>query len=182
MTPRDDRGEELHSDLLDGAPEEVPAPRPRLRASLLATVAAGSRFEGFARRLGVLLDLPDEQVRSLLEQARHASCEPWVNGGGGIRLLHFAGGPRVANADCGFVYLEPGVAFPYHRHMGDEWALVLEGSAQDDSGRVARAGDLLYGPAGSAHSFRAIGPGPFLFAVVLQGGLDFRRPDSDHEA
>jgi quercetin dioxygenase-like cupin family protein len=68
------------------------------------------------------------------------------------------------------VHLGPGARFPLHRHGGGEWALVLSGSAEEEgSGERWAPGDLCFRPPGSGHAFRALGPAPFLFAVVLRG-------------
>jgi quercetin dioxygenase-like cupin family protein len=52
---------------------------------------------------------------------------------------------------------------------------VLQGRAEEDTGRVWEPGDLVCNPAGSVHSFRASGPEPFAFVVVLHEGLEFVR-------
>jgi putative transcriptional regulator len=91
-----------------------------------------------------------------------------------VRLLHLAGGPRVASADCGLVRIEPGARFPRHRHLGDEWSLVLAGEAEEGTGARWAPGDLVHRPADSAHAFRVVSAEPLVFAVVLQGGLELR--------
>lgn len=152
-------------------------PRQELRGQLLASLDPETRFEGFVERLSVLFDLAAPRVRELLGARRDPYAEEWASGlVPGNRLLHFDGGPRVAAADCGLVYLEPGLEFPNHRHLGTEWALSLEGRAQESGGSIWEPGDLVQRPAGSAHSFRAMGDGPYLFAVVLFGGIDLVEP------
>ncbi len=47
----------------------------------------------------------------------------------------------------------PGTVIPEHVHGGVEWALMLEGSMEDDEG-VCTAGNLVLRPAGSRHSPR----------------------------
>jgi quercetin dioxygenase-like cupin family protein len=59
------------------------------------------------------------------------------------------------------VDLEPGVAFPNHRHPGEEIIYVLAGSLQyqlDGKPPVTlKAGDVLFIPAGVVHSARNVG-------------------------
>lgn len=166
--------DELERDLLElELPEEpAAAPRPELRASVLA-ISQG-RLDGFVRRLAAFLDLGAERARELVGQVPRVSLAPWVDDRvSGVRLLHFDGGPRRAGADCGLVHVAPGVVYPRHRHRGEEWSFVLHGSALEDSGRVLAPGDLVHHPAGSRHSFQALGREPFVFAVVLREGIEF---------
>jgi len=59
------------------------------------------------------------------------------------------------------VDLAPGVAFPSHRHPGEEIIYVLAGSLQyrlDGKPPVTlRAGDVLFIPAGTVHSAKNVG-------------------------
>jgi putative transcriptional regulator len=91
--------------------------------------------------------------------------------------LHFEGGARVASADCGVVRIEPGVRFVEHTHEGDEWSLVLAGSAEEEgTGAAWLPGDLVHRAAGSRHAFRVTSAEPLVFAVVLEGAV---RPTED---
>jgi quercetin dioxygenase-like cupin family protein len=171
------RPDELHPDLLetDALASDPLEPTPALRARLLATVSGATPLDGFAERLAGLVDLGAERARELLRATLHVAPPVWeAERIPGVHLLHFAGGPRHRDADCGLVHLAPGVRFPMHRHGGDEWALVLSGFAEEEeSGERWGPGDLCFRPGGSDHAFRALGPAPFLFAVVLRGGLSF---------
>ncbi|MBD0320432.1 MAG: cupin domain-containing protein [Gemmatimonadetes bacterium] len=61
------------------------------------------------------------------------------------------------------VELEPGVAFPRHRHPGEEVVNVISGTLRYDvEGRppvTLRAGDVLFIPAGTVHAARNVGRG-----------------------
>ncbi len=60
------------------------------------------------------------------------------------------------------VDLEPGVAFPSHTHPGEEIIYVLEGTWQYEIGGkqvTAKAGDVLFVPAGVIHSAKNAGTG-----------------------
>ena len=164
------------ADLLDesGLGAEPIAPGAALRAAVLGTIASGTRLSGFTERLARMFDLGRERAGELIREAGGPAEAGWVTVPvlPGVRLLHFAGGPRVAAADCGLVRLEPGARFPRHRHAGDEWSFVLAGEAEEE-GTGARwiPGDLLHRTSGTAHAYRVVSPEPLVFAVVLHGGL-----------
>lgn len=148
-------------------------PSQQVRTRLFASLHPQTRFAGFVERVAQLFDLSLERAQELLQAIQMAPAAPWeVSPIPGIRLFHFESGPQVAAAEnCGLVHMEPGSIFPPHQHVGDEWALVLQGRCQEDSGKIFGLGDLIYKKAGSEHSFRVLGDEPFVFAVVLYGGL-----------
>ncbi|MEL7451469.1 MAG: cupin domain-containing protein, partial [Pseudomonadota bacterium] len=94
-----------------------------------------------------------------------------------VELLHFAGGPAVATADCGLVRIEAGTQFPYHTHIGTETALILAGCLEDHDGQVYYPGDVSFMEPGSGHTFKAIGDDDLLLAVVINEGLSFAPPE-----
>jgi quercetin dioxygenase-like cupin family protein len=174
MTEADRRRAGVHPDLLEAdavAEGATLAPSATRRAELLATLRPATLLEGYVARLAAFLDLPTERARELVR------CIPdetgWVvEALPGVRLYHFAGGPRHATSDCGLVHIAPGTRFPRHVHVGDEWLFVLAGSAEEEgTGAVWSPGDLLRCLPGSAHAFRALGDVPFVFAVVLTDGI-----------
>jgi quercetin dioxygenase-like cupin family protein len=60
------------------------------------------------------------------------------------------------------VDLEPGYIFPSHTHPGEEIIYVLEGTWQYEiAGKpvTAKAGDVLFVPAGTIHSAKNVGSG-----------------------
>lgn len=143
-------------------------PSAGLRGRLLASVAApAGRFAPMIDRLAALIDAGAERAEALLEGLGDPGR--WLPMLPGIGLVHIEGGPAVAGADVGFVRIEAGVRFPFHRHLGDERVLVLQGEVLDDSGERARAGDLLAMPAGGAHAFRAGDAEALIYAVVVFG-------------
>ena len=148
-------------------------PSERIRDSLLAGLDPSTRFEGFVERVVAFFDLPVDRAREILSALDDVAGGAWEAGPApGSRVFHLDGGSRVAAADCGLVHVEPGRVFHPHRHIGDEWSLVLQGRAQEDSGRFWDVGDILYKPPGSVHGFRALGDVPFVFAVVLHEGIE----------
>jgi quercetin dioxygenase-like cupin family protein len=61
------------------------------------------------------------------------------------------------------VDLDPGVAFPRHRHPGEEIIYVIEGSLEYEvEGKppiTLKAGDVLFIPAGTIHAAKNVGTG-----------------------
>jgi len=148
------------------------APSLETRGKLLASV--GGDLEGFVPRLQALFGLSAQRIRELLDQTKRVQQPPWEPGPGpGIRLLHFDGGAKLAGAHCGLVWMAPGGRFPAHRHQGREVILVLSGGAEQKRGPPLRPGDPLVSHADSSHALRATEDEPLLFAVVLEGGLDW---------
>ncbi len=83
-------------------------------------------------------------------------------------------GPRLAGAIAAIGWLQPNAGFPAHAHGESETTLVLEGGfAEDGTGEEVWRGDELFKGEGSAHSFRVIGDGPCVSAVLVTGGLTF---------
>ncbi len=167
-------GRDPEADLLDerGLGAEAATPRPGLRVAVLGTIAAGTKLSGFSERVARLFDLGRERAGELILVAGGGAADWEAFPVAGVRLFHLAGGPRVAGADCGLVRIEPGVRFPAHRHVGDEWSLILAGEAEEE-GTGARwiPGDLVHRPPGSVHAYRVVGREPLVFAVVLHGGI-----------
>lgn len=156
-------------------------PHPGVFTDLLASIAereprperptAADRFAELIDRVAALFDLTRERVRTLLDLVDEPAA--WRPGKvPGIRLLDLRGGAAIAGADAGLVRLEPGVTFPYHRHVGGEAVLVLEGSFVGDDGVVTGRGEGLRFEPESRHDFTARAEG-CLFAVVIWQGLDF---------
>jgi putative transcriptional regulator len=148
-------------------------PPARVRERVLTSVEPGMRFTGFVDRLTTFLDLGAERVRDLLAMVARVPQAPWQESRlPGVRFFDFQGGPRVATARCGFVHLVPGAVFPRHRHLGDEWAWVLQGRVDDTGGQLAAPGDLSYQPTGSEHSFRVLDGEPLILVVVSHEGFE----------
>jgi len=153
-------------------------PHPAARTSLLASIAEeeaqdaqADRFGALTGRLADFFELPLRRVRALVELIDDPAA--WSRGpADGIKLIHLHAGPRFADADPGFVILEPGATFPHHRHVGGELVLVLEGSFVDADGAVLRAGDTQDLASDTSHFFVAQDQGCIL-AVIIRDGLDF---------
>lgn len=143
-------------------------PSNTLKQSILATLNKTTPFEGYTERFMALFDLNKEQVRELLKKAAAVTDNTFKPSGiPGAQLFYFNGGPRVSSATCGLLKLEPGRIFPAHQHQGNEHALILQGSAIDQSGQSYHPGDVMHYRKGSSHAFRADDTTPLIFAVVL---------------
>jgi hypothetical protein len=136
----------------------------------MASVGGGT-LERFSKRLGALFDVTVDRAREILGLIeRPGSWEIQVPG---IALVHFDGGPAYAAADCGFIRLSPGAIFPYHKHLGDEAVVVLEGSVFDaTNNRVIDAGDEYFQPEGTQHALMNRGSVDCIFAARAMHGIE----------
>ncbi len=166
--------QDLIGDLALALPPDPPP--AELRARVLDSAGGGpskGRFAMFVEQLAALCDVAADKARELLDLIDTASAwEPGPNAGS--RLVHLDRGPALA-ADTlvGFVRVEPGVEFPFHRHLGDETVLILQGALRDSDGSTARRGDVVFRAGGSEHSFVATGEVPLVYLVVLEKGVEF---------
>lgn len=145
-------------------------PSPAVKVRLLASVGGGA-LERFAQRLGALFDVTVERARELLGLIeRPASWEAQVPG---IALVHFDGGPAYAAADCGFIRLAPGAIFPFHKHLGEEATVILEGAVYDPTNdRTLEAGDEYVQAAGTQHALVNKGSVDCVFAARAMHGIE----------
>lgn len=159
-------------ELLCVVPAALPpvAPPPALWARLEASLATTSRFSAFVERVAEMLDVARGAAAAMLD--RLDDPERWTPGlVPGMTLINVEGGPRVANAVAGFVRLEPGTAFPEHRHVGHERVLFLQGAVREDDGCELRAGDYAEQVADSRHGFEALPGPPVIFLTTIDGGV-----------
>lgn len=124
----------------------------------------------FLDRVARLLDLSVEKAREALDSLDRPT--EWEPGGDGCIIRHVQGGPRLANAVVGLVRVDGGTQFPRHRHVGEEYVLVLRGGIEE-GGRVLLPGDLVHMPADSEHDFRALEGDDLLYVAVVFEGVDF---------
>lgn len=151
------------------------APSPDLKAQLLAS-AGGGRFESFSGRLAKLFDVTVDRARELLGLVERAASWEEPVPGIGARLIHFAGGPACAAADCGFVRVAPGCKFPWHTHRGEEVSVILSGAMRDLDGRVLRVGDELIHPPGTQHELLADEVEGVIYVARAMNGIEVGPP------
>lgn len=162
---------------LIGASSPPVAPPTSLRSRLIDAVTSSDprvALAGFSERLQRLYDLSPSQVDDVLAAiSRPGDWQPYVEG---VTLHHFDPGPRELAAaprvDAGLVRFPRGLAYPRHRHLGDETMLILAGGlVEDDTGRRAVAGDILHMGPGTVHGFRILPREDCIAAVLLYDGL-----------
>jgi len=147
------------------------APPPEVRARLLVSIGQGT-WERFTARFGAIFDVTVERARELIGLVERPAS--WEDPIPGVRLIHFAGGPAAAAADCGFVRLGPGCRFPWHTHKGEEHSLVLSGKVREHGGRILGPGDELVVADGSEHDIVNEGTEEAIFAARALNGIAVR--------
>lgn len=151
----------LHLLADDLTPVDPPA---SLRVRLLAAVAGPVASR--SARVAELLQLPHADIAAALAAVDRGTAA-WKPVLPGIDVYSLAAGPR----ERGLIRASAG-AFPYHRHLGDEHVLVLQGSCCDSSGRHLGPGDEIHHTTGTAHHLE-IHPGPALVFAYVSDGSDF---------
>jgi len=148
------------------------APSAALRARLLSAASSpGLRWAPLFGKLGALFDLDDRALSQMAERASVPS--EWQPGPiGGVELFHLDGGPAIRPADAGLVRVRAGLAFPAHRHLGEERTLILEGEARESNGLVRLPGDLQVMAEDSSHAYEVLAERPLVYAVVLLRGVE----------
>ena len=145
-------------------------PSMAVHARLLGSLGGG-RFEAFSSRMASLFDVTVDRARELLGLIERPDSWEAPVPGLQLQLVHFAGGPAHATADCGFVRLAPHAAFPVHTHAGEEVSLILAGTLTDrHSGRLYRAGDEVHASQDSEHDVVA-GADEVLYAARATDGI-----------
>ncbi len=126
------------------------------------------RYAPFFERLSALWDLPEAEVRALLERSRNAKA--WRRAPlPGLELINVTGGPRIADTHAYLARFAPGMTFPSHRHRGREDVLLLEGSYRDSSGAVFHSGDVHTMSGDTEHTFTILPDEPCIAAAVHHG-------------
>jgi anti-sigma factor ChrR (cupin superfamily) len=157
--------------LEDTAHALIPAVTPSgdVHARLLSSIGAGP-FEQYAAAMARLYDVSVDRSRELLGLIdRKAS---WETALPGVHLVHFDGGPAYAAADCGFVKLEPGTAFPPHKHLGEEVSLILAGRVRDrTTGHTYGPGDEVVESGDADHDVICEGDEACIYAARAMHGI-----------
>jgi putative transcriptional regulator len=150
------------------------APPADVKARLIASIGGG-RFEQFSDRMAKLLDVTIDRARELLGLIESPAA--WHHPMPGVDLIHFAGGPAYASADCGFVRLAPGCKFPWHTHRGEEVSVILSGALRDHEGKLLRAGDELVQLQDTQHELIAEADEEVIFVARAMNGIEVRPPE-----
>ncbi len=144
-------------------------PPPDVHARLMSSIGAGA-FERHASPMAKLFDVSVDRARELLGLIDRTSS--WDTAMPGVHLVHFDGGAAWAAADCGFIKLDVGTAFPLHDHLGEEVSLVLAGRLRDrTSGRIYGPGDEIVANQGEEHDMFCEGEAPCMYAARALNGI-----------
>jgi quercetin dioxygenase-like cupin family protein len=110
-----------------------------------AALPSGDEADDLPPRIRTtVLDLAEAPVLPL-DPAAYAWEEPYP----GVRIAVVKRDP--ARSFCAtLIWASPGARYPFHRHLGDETTLILQGACRDEHGSYA-AGDVARMRAGSAH-------------------------------
>ena len=106
---------------------------------------------------------------------RHAGLDAWIPEGEGkwsLPVMFFPGGAGWVE----LMRLTPGVRLGLHRHTGEVHGLNLAGERRLNDGRVVRAGDYIYEPAGNVDWWEATGDEELLVHVVVKGEVEYLGP------
>lgn len=155
-----------------GAPEAI---RQQVKDRQLG-IAGSDNPQGLTRRLACLFDLESKRILELLAMAVGPAAANWLPTQlPRVQRLPFAGGTVVADADCSLLRLRPAARFAEHRHLGDEWAMVLQGSIAETGGRQFDVGDIAFSASGSRHALEVNGKTAVVLAAATFGGIAFLR-------
>lgn len=164
------------SNIMDTLAATPPTVKPPalLRDSLLGSAAPEASLDSFVARTADFFDVSTRAARALLGSVAHVDAEPWYDGRAmGVRKRDVEAGPALAGANCALFHLLPGARYPFHRHLGDEWCLFLQGRGTE-AGREWNPGDLVLNPAGSDHpELHALGTTPFVIGIILHEGAEY---------
>ncbi|CAN5864716.1 hypothetical protein BH11MYX2_BH11MYX2_25790 [soil metagenome] len=149
------------------------APDTYVKTRLMASVGLGT-YEKYSSRIASLFDVSVDRARELLSLIdRPSSWEPAIAGMDiGVMLVHFSAGPAYTAADCGYVLIKPGHAFPVHSHMGEEVSLILAGHLRDRAtNKVSGPGDEITKQLTSDHDVVCEGDEPVIYAARALNGI-----------
>lgn len=147
-------------------------PSPDLEARLMSSIGSG-RFERYSEQVAQLFDVSLDRAREILGFIDRPAA--WVQVLPNVGLIHFKGGPRCATADCGAVRVRAGGEFPLHSHRGDEMSVIVAGTVRLSDGTRYRAGDAVYGKAGTSHALTAEGDEDLILLARAFDGIEVAR-------
>lgn len=131
-----------------------------------------------ARRKTVTNTLSNERHTMKLETVivdtamRRAGLSGWIPEGEGKWSLPVQFLPDGAGW-VELMRLKPGTRLGLHRHTGEVHALTLAGERRLNDGRIVRAGDYIFEPAGNVDWWEAIGHEDLLVHVVVKGSVEY---------
>lgn len=106
----------------------------------------------------------------------------WITVDEGVRILSLQVPFSTVEQNGGNVFLvemEPGSGVDRHRHVGEEYTLVLKGAVAAEDEDAMSVGSLLLRKAGSIHTPEAAGDELCAMLVILTGGVEYVPQDGD---
>jgi putative transcriptional regulator len=162
-------GEQLLARLAESVQPVAPSADARARLMAALTAEIPPAWAKMADRLAEFFGLPTARVEAIFRRAATESA--WEPAMPGMSLFHLTAGPKWAHCDAGLVRFVAGASFPLHKHLGEEYSLIVEGSLRLNDGTVMRPGDINHQPAGSQHSFEVLDEG-VIYALLLETGIE----------
>ena len=115
----------------------------------------------------------------------HALCDifrrslargDWLTVEEGVRILALQLRSSTVEQNGGKVYLvemDPGSSVARHRHLGEEYTLVLKGTVSAEGEVPIPAGSLVLRSSGSVHKPEATGDELCAMLVIMTGGVEY---------
>ncbi len=152
-------------------------PSNKLKQSLFAHLekSGAEKFSGFIPRLSRFFNLSTERIKEILDSVKDVNLPLWDKAMiEGAYLHHFKAGGEISEAHCGLIYLEPGTQITEHEHLGEEKMLVIQGEVTTSDGKTYLPGEVAISDEGTSHTLKAGKDSVCIFAVIANGGVDFK--------
>jgi quercetin dioxygenase-like cupin family protein len=152
-------------------------PSKELKSSIFSYLEnkGSKKFSGQINRLVAFFQLPVSRIKEILDTTSDTSLDLWDKARiEGAYLHHFKAGGTLSEAHCGLIYLEAGAEITEHEHLGEEKMLVLQGEVTTSDGLTYQVGEIAISEKGSSHTLIAGTDSVCIFAVIANGGVDFK--------
>ena len=152
-------------------------PKKPLKESIFAHIekAGSDKFVGLTDRLARFFQLPLMRIKEILDTTTDVTLPLWDKAMiEGAYLHHFDAGGDIKDAHCGLIYLNPGVTITEHEHCGQEQMFILQGEVTTSDDKTYQVGEIAVCKKGTSHSLRAGNDSVCIFAVIAQGGVEFK--------
>ena len=168
----------IHEDFLIVASHVDPVkPSGNLKSKLFQSIGQLDELspaKKYMQQLSSFFKLPLNRIVNILNELNDFSTPQWETTLiEGAHVLHFDGGGEFSQAHCGLIHLRANTKVGQHKHLGDEYMFILEGSVKTDDGVTYTAGEIVKGPSGTQHSLVAGSEGDCVFAVIAMHGVEF---------
>jgi hypothetical protein len=152
-------------------------PKKLLKESIFAHIekTGSEKFSGLTNRLANFFQLPLSRIKEILDTTKDVTLPLWdTELIEGAYLHHFDAGGDITDAHCGLVHLNPEVQVTEHQHCGQEQMFVLQGEVTTSDGKTYHVGEIALCKKGTSHSLTAGKDSVCIFAVIAQGGVEFK--------